>query len=175
MKIFNLEQAVDQWCSEVIKSAGTPGKKDELKDHLYSDIERLQDEGLTQEAAFKSAIERLGEANSLAGEYAKNHNLLNKICVFENTILNANNNSATGENSMHVSSKIIITQSILWAAAILACAIILADTEQANQVLFLVLTPLAIVSTLSLGAKSNKAERCVRTYFSKIFGSKTTS
>jgi ABC-type multidrug transport system fused ATPase/permease subunit len=173
--MFNLEKAVNQWCSEVIKGAGTPERRDELKDHLYSDVERLQAQGLTQEQAFRAAIERLGETTSLAGEYAKNHNLLNKICVFENTVLKVADNTVDGENKMPISSKIIITQSILWAVAILASAIVLTDTEQAYQVVFLILTPLAVVSTLSLGAKSNKADRCVKRYFSKIFGSKAAS
>jgi hypothetical protein len=74
--MFDLESEMHAWCQSVLargwnRAAGL----DELKDHLYCEIERLSAEGLSEEQAFLTAIERMGNVAELRIEHSKNRNL----------------------------------------------------------------------------------------------------
>ena len=71
--IFNLNQAIQQWCELVLSNDSIKSKNiDELIDHLYCEVEQFIKNGKSEEQAFKAAIEKMGEIDMLAGEYEKN-------------------------------------------------------------------------------------------------------
>ena len=89
--MFNLETAVDEWCQGIGNSQGESSElKEELKDHLYCEIEALLEEGLSDQQAFSLATKKLGQPDALLDEYSKNRN------IFSNFIWN--NHYATGMN-----------------------------------------------------------------------------
>ena len=131
--MFELEQAVQDWCQQVAASGcGNAHRIAELKDHLHCEIERLQHQGLSAEQAFQTATKQLGQQPQLHAEYAKNHNTLAGLCQHE---------SATDESGQTAEqhSKNSIAHAILFAAAMLASAILIDDTTAASISLFILL------------------------------------
>jgi len=118
--MFDLDREVNEWCNSV--KAGRCRRNagiDELKDHLYCEVERLQSEGKSAEKAFRAATARI-EANDALGLVAKRHT--NK------------------ERHMRV------TNSIIWAALIIASALVLkganAEAGVSQYLLIVVFIPL---------------------------------
>lgn len=72
--MFNLEQEIQNYCQTVHENGLDQEERiDELKDHLYCEIERLvKSEGLTEQQAFYKTIEFVGNADDLKNEYSKN-------------------------------------------------------------------------------------------------------
>lgn len=83
---FNIEQAVDQWKGELKQSLlFTKGNLWELESHLYDEIDRLQELGLSDEEAFVLAKHHLGTKDELINEYGKNNQelrLVNRLLPF---------------------------------------------------------------------------------------------
>jgi len=149
---FNLDKAVQQWCELVLSNDSIKNKNiDELKDHLYCVIEEFIREGENQQQAFKQSIKKMGEIDMLSGEYEKNRTFLNKLCAFEYGTL--------GDKAKQPSNIkfLVIQQSILWAAAMIATSLIVDDKQQAMSVIFIILLPLSVVNVISL--KTNSAEK----------------
>jgi len=64
--MFQLDEEVRAWCSSILPDDCVQDERlEELEDHLYSEIERLQAEGASQQQAFVAATEKLGEAKML--------------------------------------------------------------------------------------------------------------
>ena len=163
--MFDLDSAVHQWSAQVLSADSIKNRNiDELKDHLYCEVERYIDAGFDQQEAFNKAILAMGDSDLLAGENQKNKRFLEKLCAFEfGTIGQYQPNK--GDN-MISRKKVQWQQSILWAAAIIACAIILRGMPQANTVLIFVLVPLAMANIIILEPKSSR--RSVGCVFGKI-------
>lgn len=87
--MFNLERAITDWRRQML-AAGikTPVPLDELENHLREEIEQQMKSGLKEQEAFKSAVQRMGQADTLKAEFAKIRNA--KIA---NQILNMKNNN----------------------------------------------------------------------------------
>jgi len=162
---FDLNAAVQQWCELVLSSDSIKNKNiDELKDHLYCQIESFLEQGQSPQHAFKQAISKMGEVDILADEYSKNRTFLNKLCAFEYGTVGDKANQPTNVNSL------IIQQSILWAAAMLATSLLIADNQQAMSVIFTVLLPLCLVNVISLKKNSaTKEYRCIKNKLIKWF------
>lgn len=147
--MFNLDLAVHEWCSQVLRSYSIKNRKiDELKDHLYCLIDAKIEDGIEEQSAFNEAIAEIGNQDELKAQYDKDLTLLNKLCTLEYGSIAST--SITGETIMKKYKYIQISQAILWAAAILACALVLRGTEQAYTVTMLILLPLAVASLISI-------------------------
>ena len=81
--MFNLEQSVREWRRRML-AAGikTPEALHELENHLRDDVNHQIRSGLGVEQAFDSAVLRLGDANSLKGEFAKTAALKRRRYVY---------------------------------------------------------------------------------------------
>lgn len=155
---FDLEKAVQQWCELVLSNDSIKSRNiDELKDHLFCEIENFLQEGATESEAFKAAIGKMGEVDMLSGEYEKNRTFLQKLCAFEYGTVADHNNDTVKVKSM------IVQQSILWATAMIATSLILDDKQQASSLVFIVLLPLSIANIITLKTRSAEKEfRCIK-------------
>ncbi|MGD0410609.1 MAG: hypothetical protein ABSC18_02820 [Verrucomicrobiota bacterium] len=70
--MFNLEQSITEWRRRML-AAGikTPVPLEELEIHLREDVEQGMRSGLTAEAAFETAAQRVGQADALKSEFKK--------------------------------------------------------------------------------------------------------
>lgn len=167
--MFQLEQAMDEWCESVLVTrCGNQAKIDEIKDHLYCVIERLTEEGLTEEQAFNAATRQLGEADDLMAEYAKNKALLSKLCDAE-TRLESKLRIKNMDPKKAATYQVVV--SLAFAAAILISSYLLRGTEHATTVMFILIAlwwiPFSIIVSSS-GKHSVKSEiECLRNYFRK--------
>ena len=69
--MFNMEQSIANWRRQML-AAGikTPVPLEELEIHLREDIEQQVKSGLNEPQAFKAAVQRIGQANTLKSEFA---------------------------------------------------------------------------------------------------------
>jgi hypothetical protein len=112
--VFDLEREVDAWSKKAYGGpcGGKAATLDELKDHIHCEVERLEAEGRTPEEAFRIATTKLGESAPRT----------NRIC---------------GGRAL---DRVRIGNSILWAAVMIATAIVLAGSgAQKNSKTFLLL------------------------------------
>ena len=150
--MFNLNQAIQQWCELELSNDSIKSKNiDELIDHLYCEVEQFIKNGKSEEQAFKAAIEKMGEIDMLAGEYEKNRSFLQKLCAFEYGTVGQNTNPNKTKSS-------ILSQSILWASAMIASALIITHEKEAFSVIFLVLLLLSLANIIAL-RKNNKRNK----------------
>ena len=70
--MFNLDQAISEWRRQM-RAAGikSPVPLEELESHLREDVEQEMRSGLTLEAAFETAVQRVGQADVLKSEFKK--------------------------------------------------------------------------------------------------------
>ena len=67
--MFDLEKEIKRWRKGLLKSESMEdGYVEELESHLYDEIGRLKESGLTEEEAFKEAIENVGTPDSIGAE-----------------------------------------------------------------------------------------------------------
>jgi putative ABC transport system permease protein len=70
--MFDLEKAIKQWRQELRKNeALEDGYKTELESHLRDEIENQLKQGRTEEEAFALALDTIGHADTIGGEYFK--------------------------------------------------------------------------------------------------------
>ena len=70
--MFNLDQAIDEWRRQMASDAIKDSKVlDELESHLREDVEQQIHLGLSAQAAFEVAVQRIGQASELKAEFAK--------------------------------------------------------------------------------------------------------
>ena len=127
--MFELEKAIVAWREAVVLGDfASEARIAELEDHLRCGIEELRAAGLSEEDAFKATTHRLGSLEELVREYAKNRGVLSRLYAFEKKLLGA---SISGGASSKRQSLGMIANSIIWAATMLAVALILDDAEEA--------------------------------------------
>jgi len=70
--MFDLDQAIAEWRRQML-SAGikSPVPLEELEIHLREDVEQGMRSGLTAQAAFETAVQRMGQADGLKAEFKK--------------------------------------------------------------------------------------------------------
>ncbi len=72
--VSELEKRINEWRSYVRRrQAIEVTDVDELEDHLRSQVADLQEAGLDDDEAFLIGVKRLGELDSLSGEFAREH------------------------------------------------------------------------------------------------------
>src|SRR5918998_3999566 len=70
----SVEPQIAEWRAYVENAAGVNGHDvDELEDHLRHQISELNAAGLTADEAFLVAVKRVGDVDSLAREFAREH------------------------------------------------------------------------------------------------------
>lgn len=82
--MFDLNEQIGKWRNGLARSEAFQGRDiDELESHLREEIENLMAAKLSEQEAFSVAAHRLGDANALAGEFAKINTptlLTNRLC-----------------------------------------------------------------------------------------------
>jgi hypothetical protein len=146
MAMFNLEQAVDQWCAEICgvqsNSDSEQSNLDELKDHLYCMVEHFQGQGMDDEEAFNAARDALGETQSLKTEFARTHSWNTVLCAKLEDHQSQVMSAEAMQNSL---TKAIVANAIIWAAAIIGTALLLRGSDS-NESVVLMLVILATIS-----------------------------
>ena len=132
--MFDLDTELKAWASRVLP-AGC-GQEDErrveLEDHVRCEIESLQRGGMGAEQAFRAAVDRMGDQTRLAKEFAKNRSLLSTLCLIEGG--NAMNDSRQPLLRSVKLGGLIIVQSLIWAAVMLAVSSELGDTQSKDTI-----------------------------------------
>ncbi len=148
--MFNLDLAVHQWCAQVLHNhAMSTSKMDELKDHLYSSIEERVAQGQTEQQAFEQSINTLGDSEQLREHFEADLTFFNKLCAIEYGEV-GDMSPEIGVQMMKNYRKLMITNAILWAAAIIAVALITQEHEGMGMNITLLLTIIATMSVLSM-------------------------
>lgn len=129
-----LDHKVDAWCEQIHVDRCWYRSKDsvaELKDHLYSEIERLQaEQGMDDEAAFAAATARLGDMRDLEREFSKNRGWLGRL----------SRNLAMSECGISKKERTMRrVNALIWAALILASAIVLNTADASDAYSFLLI------------------------------------
>jgi len=161
--MFRLNKEVEAWCQSIYE-AGRKSEAgiEELKDHLYCDIEQLMSEGLSEKQAFVKATERMGHPEDLYKEYVKNRNVFSRLCrIF------------THQSEMLSPKQLAVVMAayVLLFAAITATAKSLwGGTEHYKDVTFFLysawLAPLFIYPGFQRSAKSEWA--CIKRLFTSM-------
>lgn len=81
--MFDLDQAMADWRRQML-AAGikTPETLKELEIHLRDDVEHRIRSGLSMEQAFDGAVQQLGSANELKGEFVKAAGLKHRHYIY---------------------------------------------------------------------------------------------
>jgi len=70
--MFNLEQSISDWRQQMLASGiQSPVPLEELESHLRDEIERLMEAGLEPQAALVTAMEKIGQVQTLKTEFTK--------------------------------------------------------------------------------------------------------
>lgn len=149
--MFQLEPQIRAW-RQSLQARGLRDREriDELEDHLYCEIERLLDQGLSEEGAFRAAIQQVGEAEALSTEYQKIE-------------LQKGHKMNPGKSAV-----IIIAHALLHAAAILLANYLLRDTPHDQTVTYLITSlwfasyMLLLADQRSIGCELRAVQRMFR-------------
>ncbi len=145
--MFDLDDAIDRWCARV--TAGAPMQSDlaaELADHLHVTVAALmnENEGIDANVAFQMAKQRLGESQMLNQEFEKNRSLWSRLCAFDRGV----SRLPKAPEIQRVARRLLIGHAILWAAAQLATAWMVADADESKSVAVMIMIPLWFASWL---------------------------
>ena len=131
--MFHLEKQIDDWCKTVTTGQAGADAAAELKDHLYCEIEKLRQQGLSDQDAFDAATRQLGDVGKLIAEFSKNLGYRRALCLPGN-----DKSSATLLNGSEAMSSIkvalmMLVQSLVWAAVMILAASTLSGTDYGNR------------------------------------------
>jgi hypothetical protein len=171
--MFDLNRAVKQWCEIVLSADSIHSRNiDELIDHLHCEVESIikgseteGDKPLSEQEAFARAIKKVGEANVIADEYGKNRSFLQKLCALEYGRIGDHVNDEPLRKQL---SLMKVSNAILWAAALLASAIILKGSPELSKKLFIVLIPLSTMSIIFNASNVRNEFLCLVGKFRKM-------
>lgn len=162
---FELDEAVDQWVRAVASCSG--GVAEEIEDHLRSEIESGVAAGLSEEAAFHAARQRLGDSELLAREFAKNRSILQLLCSADRTY------AGTVTLKPGRLALLIIIQSLAWALVMVAAAAIAPEAHQSLSHLLLAgwfVSTLLPLSFLDTGRNARSEWACLKRVAAGWFG-----
>lgn len=79
--MFNLEKAVDSWSKEFAgNTCGRIDRVEELKDHLFCEIEENVKDGLNKESAFLAATRRFGISDEMKSQFKRGTGIKAMLC-----------------------------------------------------------------------------------------------
>ncbi|GLX84843.1 hypothetical protein tloyanaT_10950 [Thalassotalea loyana] len=167
--MFDLDREVNLWFEALqgVKAIDSENI-DELKDHLYSEIEAQVANGKTEQQAFYIATSRLGDQQSLKVEFDKNRAKLMQLCQsqedssFDSLLVQQETKQQKNL------SKMMVGNAIIWASAMLGTAILVQGHESSQSILML-LIGLWFASTYLFG-DMKKAAKAECAYFRKVLG-----
>lgn len=160
--MFELDKEVDAWCQLIIPCGfNQSAKRDELKDHLYCDIEQLQKDGLTDEQAFLIATERFGDVEELKLEHEKNINAVIKTVRELDETVDGFFGRWSNDMKPKKAALLIIVVSIVFAIAILLSTYLLENSQYAefSQTAMYLLIAIWFVPFSYLAAAAGKGEK----------------
>lgn len=76
--MFHLDSEIHAWCKSF--RSRNNATVEELKDHLYCEIDQLIEDGLSEKQAFVIATQRMGNPAELRKEYTKNRFTKETFC-----------------------------------------------------------------------------------------------
>ena len=164
--MFELEKAITQWCQNITNQCGDSNRIDELKDHVFCEVERLKSEHqLTNEQAYNVATQQLGEQASLKKEFAKNQNLISRLCAFETRYIG--DDQPPNKRQQHN----ITLHALIFAAAMLTASILLKgrDDNLALTISFLFIAVFIATQAFLPGARyqSKREFACLKRWIAK--------
>lgn len=153
----DLDRKVTEWCEQVFVDRCWYRSKngiEELQDHLYSEIEALQGQGMDEDVAFATATKKLGDIRDLEREFTRNRSWLGRL----------SRNIAMSECGITKKErKMRIGNSIIWATLMIASALIFntidADVSRTySYLLVVVMIPLWFASDQLMRKAARKNE-----------------
>jgi len=177
--MFDLDNEIQTW-SQTLKQKGCISKNvsenniDELVDHLYCEIEALQNEGLSAKEAFEKAVEQFGESGLFLMEQDKNRSSssaflhasgLVQLHKLEKRILPMSNQSNQSDQSNESNNKkmprtiLIILVSLCFATAMIATPHLVSDKDLSSLISDLLYAAAAIF-IITLGIKNRHSLKC---------------
>ncbi len=158
---FDLDREVTAWCRAVHPYGwNRRARREELADHLYCEIERLQAAGLSQQAAFRAATTQLGEVAELQSEHTKNATLLSLFYTQVEQFAFATLKSGEQPMTPQRAATYNIVISLFFAAAILLASYLMVNTqyeEYAQTVTYLLIALWFVPFTWLSAAKNDKS------------------
>ncbi|MCB9764575.1 MAG: hypothetical protein H6741_33980 [Alphaproteobacteria bacterium] len=137
--MFRLDDAIKARVDAALpEGCAREDQRAELEDHLHSEVEQLMAQGMSPQDAFADAARRLGAPEALKAQLSHHRSLWGRICAFDRRI----SGGSGGAQRLQVGN------GILWAAAILATALVVRDAEVTATLLTVVMVPLWFASTL---------------------------
>ena len=80
--MFRIDHEVSKWCLALRRQGRLSGSQlEELRDHVYDEVEKQKASGVSEEEAFRLAINRLGTIDELTYEYSKNQRIGHLLSV----------------------------------------------------------------------------------------------
>ncbi len=143
MANFELQTAINHWRTVMLRELKLNQQEiDELHDHLCCDIENRMKQGMSESVAFTCAVEQIKQHPLIADNYRCKSAIFDKIILME-----------TGGNPSkqdYQNAKRWVAQSLLWAAAMIATALLVGDHPNAGYLSLFVLMPLGLCSVFAL-------------------------
>lgn len=153
--MFQLNERVAAWCQSVHpRGSDRDARIDELADHLFCEIARLTESGMSEEEAFLAATEQMGKADDLASEHEKNRGSLSKFGVVLLAMSCGNTAWLLRESvTRKQATALLLGVSLLTAAIMIGSALI---TKRSDQTVIWVLiaiwfVPFSALSPISDG------------------------
>ncbi len=113
--MFDLNQEVNNWSGKIVGANCATNQRDELQDHLFSAIEELRDQGLSEQQAFEQATNSLGSIDELAQEFRKNRSV--KSIIFSTLGHGSLPERSPAERKKRalIAGAFVIIASIIWS------------------------------------------------------------
>ena len=85
--MFDLDLEIDRWCRDIIeRNCAGHEHLEELKDHLHCLVDDQRARGMSEQAAFRAALDQMGDSALIASAYRSNTTLLRKMAAFDRGI-----------------------------------------------------------------------------------------
>ena len=135
--MFQLDKEVDAWCATLFADRCRPEDNiDELKDHLYSEIEALVASGQSEKEAFYKATERIGNLEDLTSEYEKNRTAWSKFCAILTHDIDSQGNATMSMKKTFILTSLSLLIYFILTTRVDAIANDPAISERINNMLF---------------------------------------
>ena len=152
--MFDLDKSVDEWSREFVgPGCGLTDRVEELKDHIYCEIEKNMEEGLPAESAFWAATRRFGISEELRAEFRSGRSMWSILRELD-----------CHEPELRYSNRKILTFTLSYLVAFAALTFSLAYFLRGTDT-FEYLTPVLYVLSLvpvvfAVGTRKQAAAEC---------------
>ena len=159
--MFQLKAEIHAWCQSMhAKGFRRGASMDELEDHLRCEIDRLLQQGMSEEQAFLGATKQVGGADDLVAEYSKNRGFVSRLTTCPEV-----REDQEGVMTPRKQALFMIGYSLILAGAILASALLLGE-DYSEWMIILWLPSLWLLP----GTRQASKAECA--YFRQLFRSR---